>query len=242
MAEKAILDKCVVVIPSLAPSGKLKSTVGGLYELGFRSIVVVDDGSGEKYLPIFKDVENSYGIHLLHHERNFGKGRALRTAYSYIKDSIPGASYIVTADSDGQHLPKDIYACCKRLSELGDDFSGMVLGSRDFSLPDVPPKSKNGNKITCFVFRAFCGICISDTQTGLRAFRREDIDFMLSVPGDRYEYETNVLLKMKRAKMAYEQVTIETVYEDNNSCSHYRPFRDSFRIYRLIFRHMLGLK
>ncbi len=242
MEEKAILDKSVVVIPSLAPSEKLGSTVGGLYDMGFRNIVVVDDGSGEKYLPVFDDVKNRYGIQLLHHDRNYGKGKGLRTAYSYIKEALPDALYIVTADSDGQHLPKDIYACCRRLQELGDNFSGMVLGSRDFSLPDVPFKSKSGNKITCFVFRALCGIRIGDTQTGLRAFRTRDIDFMLSVSGDRYEYETNVLLKMKKAKMAYEEVTIETVYEDNNSCSHYRPFRDSFRIYRLIFRHFFGLK
>ena len=113
----------------------------------------------------------------------------------------------------------------------------LVLGVRDFYQPDVPFKSRNGNKITSFVFKVFVGMTISDTQTGLRAIPRKDLEILNTVYGDRFEYETNMLLAMKTHGIPFDEVKIRTVYIEENKSSHFRTFTDSWRIYKLILAH-----
>jgi len=67
---------------------------------------------------------------------------------------------------------------------------------------------------------------------------RELFPRLLEIGGERYEYETNMLLYLNSDGVAYTEVEIETIYEDNNSGSHFRPIRDSARIYKLIFAHV----
>ena len=116
------------------------------------------------------------------------------------------------------------------------DGNRVILGVRDFSLPHVPKKSRIGNNITKGVFRFACGIKISDTQTGLRAIPFKHLRAMCEVAGDRYEYETNQLLVMKRQGIEFSEVVIDTVYIDDNASSHFHPFRDSIRIYMIILK------
>ncbi|MER1994553.1 MAG: GtrA family protein, partial [Eubacteriales bacterium] len=73
-----------------------------------------------------------------------------------------------------------------------------------------------------------------DTQTGLRAFRKEELPFMAEVDGERYEYEMKVLIACSRARIPMIPITIETIYENANEGTHFHPIRDSFRIYKVI--------
>ena len=78
---------------------------------------------------------------------------------------------------------------------------------------------------------------ISDTQTGLRAIPRSELELLSTVSGDRFEYETNMLLAMKRHGIPFDEVKIRTVYIEENKSSHFHPIRDSWRIYKLILAH-----
>lgn len=123
-----------------------------------------------------------------------------------------------------------------RLAEsLSVDDSGMVLGSRDFGAKNVPFKSRAGNRITSTVFLLLYGRWVGDTQTGLRGFGRGLLETMMQVKGDRYEYEMNVLIELASMKLPMRPLPIETVYENDNKGSHFRPFQDSARIYKVIF-------
>jgi len=218
-----------VVIPSYDPDEKLLPTIEGLISEGFTDIIIIDDGSKaetKKFFP--KETEN---ITVLVHEVNKGKGAGLKTAFRYILDNRPDSLGCVTADSDGQHKPSDIAECVRAMIREKDK---IILGSRDFSLPHVPAKSRKGNRITSAVFKLLFGMKISDTQTGLRAFPKSVLGDMLEVRGDRYEYETNMLISMKRNHIGFAEVKIETVYINGNETSHFRPVRDSIRIYGLI--------
>ena len=113
----------------------------------------------------------------------------------------------------------------------------LTLGVRDFSQPDVPARSRSGNRITCAVFKIFVGMTISDTQTGLRAIPRSDLETLAAINGDRFEYETNMLLSMKENSIPFDEVKIRTVYIDENKSSHFRAVKDSWRIYKLILAH-----
>ena len=110
-----------------------------------------------------------------------------------------------------------------------------MLGSRAFD-GNVPWKSRFGNGITRQVFAIASGVKIRDTQTGLRAFDRSCLEKFRDIPGDRYEYEINMLLKLASEGCPIIEERIETVYEDNNSGSHFRTVRDSFRVYKEILK------
>lgn len=233
--QQEVLSRISVIVPSLNPDEKLCKTIDSLLEVGFTDIICVNDGSREDCLKYFPDANEK--ITRLTHEVNRGKGAALKTAFSYIKENRPQSVGAVTVDGDGQHAAKDVIRCAEKMIEEGNK---IILGCRDFSEPQVPKRSRYGNRITSGVFKLLCGLKISDTQTGLRAFPAMYYSDMLEVFGDRFEYETNMLLEMKARKIPYGEVKIETVYIEENKTSHFRPFADSYRIYSLIFKFTLG--
>ncbi len=229
------MNKVSLIIPAYKPDEKLLATLQEAAE-HFADILVVDDGSGEAFAPIFEAVEKIPQCTLLRHPINRGKGAALKTAFAYFMQERPDFAGVVTADADGQHRTKDILAVARTMEESGE----ITLGCRDFSGADVPPRSRFGNRITIGVFRLFFGMKIGDTQTGLRAFPKASLPMMASIEGDRYEYETQMLFAMSRAKMPFRQVAIETVYIEENRSSHFRVVRDSLRIYGLILKYLLS--
>lgn len=231
------ISKYAVILPSLNPTDKLCEVVDGVIAAGFGSVILVDDGSAEEFKEPFLISSAMPQVTLLTHPVNRGKGAGLKTAFAYLNEQRPDIAGAVTVDGDGQHLAKDIVACTEALAAHP---ASLVVGCRNFDLPHIPARSKSGNKITSGIFRLLCGIVLSDTQTGLRAMGRELFPKMLSIAGERYEYETNMLLELHSAGVAFTEVGIETVYEDNNSSSHFRPVRDSARIYKLIFAHVFG--
>lgn len=217
-----------VVIPSLDPDEKLLKTVTELEQSGFDDIVIVNDGSDSAHLSNFPDIENHPCCTIIDYKNNRGKGAALKSAFKYISLYRPDTQGVVTIDSDGQHLTKDIIKCTEKMLQTDK----IVLGCRDFSQPQVPFRSRFGNKATKLILKLLCGINVSDTQTGLRAIPIKYISDVIAVKGSRFEYETNMLLEFKKQGIEYTEVKIETVYIDDNEQSHFRPIRDSVRIYK----------
>ena len=228
------LSKISVVLPSLDPDEKLNAVIDGLLEYGFTDIILVNDGSKPENLHYFTDAAAAHPeIHLLHHEVNKGKGAALKNAFRWFLENRPDGLGVVTVDGDNQHHPADTRACCEHMLETGH----CVLGCRDFNQEDVPARSSFGNKTTSMVFKIFCGMTISDTQTGLRALPRKAVEELVDVAGDRFEYETNMLLAFKTKGLPFDEVKIRTVYIEENKSSHFRVIHDSWRIYKLILSH-----
>lgn len=216
----------IVLIPAFEPDHAL---VDLIEELDPRwHVVVVDDGSGEGYTPIFTEAQLS-GATVLTLPTNRGKGSALKTGYRYIQTTFPGEA-VVCADSDGQHRPDDIAAVAAKVAEADD---AMVLGVRQWTPTTgrVPLRSRIGNSVTSKLFGLATGHSLGDTQTGLRGYPAALLDWLDTVPGERFEYELNLLLGATGAGYRIEQVPIETVYLAGNASSHFRPIRDSARIY-----------
>ncbi len=219
----------VALVPAYEPTETLVELIGQLDDAEF-NIVVIDDGSGEKYGDIFRAVRCCATV--LTHVKNKGKGCALKTGLSYIKDHYPENTVIVTLDADGQHKVLDAVRVCQAAEK---NANRLFLGSRSFG-KNVPARSLFGNTITRFVYRLSTGTHVRDTQTGLRAFNTGMIPFMLNVNGERYEYEMNVLLECSRCGMPIEEIEIETVYYENNTASHFSTIKDSFLVYREIIK------
>lgn len=222
-------NKIIALIPSYEPDETLCELLKALKQENIQT-VVVDDGSGESFWNIFA-VAEKYGA-VLHHDKNRGKGRALKTGLAYIQEQNAGNCVVVTMDSDGQHTVEDALKAAKTAFFSSHS---LVLGSRAFT-GAVPAKSQFGNKITGCVYRLATGNRIRDTQTGLRAFSSELIPFLLDIPGERYEYEMNVLLECPKQGVHISEVEIQTLYFHENSGSHFHAVRDSFLIYREILK------
>ena len=224
-----------VIIPSLNPDEKIISTVQSLVDVGFDDIILVNDGSKDEFKKRFEEAKYFSGVTVLVHEVNKGKGRAMKTAFEYILNNRPNKPNVITVDGDGQHLAVDVKKCIELLEENPHAF---VMGVRNFNDENVPARSRFGNKITRTVFRLLCGIKVSDTQTGLRAIPFEHLPLMLQIDGDRYEYETNQLFAVKQAGIEFKETVINTVYIEENQTSHFRPIRDSIRIYGVIIKYI----
>ncbi|MCL6605095.1 MAG: bifunctional glycosyltransferase family 2/GtrA family protein [Paenibacillus sp.] len=219
-----------VLIPSYEPDHRLVELIKSLRAMTEVPIIVVDDGSGEQFRSIFDSVKAA-GCTVLTHIVNRGKGRALKTGFQYILDHSPAAA-VVCADSDGQHSPKDIVAV-GRASELTE--ADMVLGSRLFT-GKVPLRSRFGNRLTSKVYNAATGVSIEDTQTGLRGYPRSMLSWLCQVPGERFEYEMNLLLEAPAYGYSIMELPIDTIYLNDNQSSHFRPIADSLKIYMPILK------
>lgn len=222
-----------IVLPSLNPDEKLNMVVDGLLGAGFTDIVIVNDGSDEQHMEPFLKADSHKEVTLLTHEVNKGKGRALKTAFSYVIENRKDIAGVVTVDGDNQHTAHDIKACADKMAAEQDK---VILGCRDFSKDNVPFKSRFGNNSTSMVFGLFCGIKISDTQTGLRAIPYQYLPLMCETEGERFEYETEMLFTLKKNHITFLEVPIETVYIEENASTHFNPIKDSIKIYRIIFR------
>ena len=217
--------KYIALIPAYEPDEKLITLIDKLKDK--MDIVLVNDGSNKTYNQVFNQVKNQ--VHYLSYQTNKGKGYALKTGLKYIKDNYD--KYIViTIDADGQHTVSDAIKLCQYTKTHLDT---LVLGKRNWD-KDTPLRSRIGNHLTRLVFKLKTKQSIYDTQTGLRAFSYELIDYMLSINGKRYEYEMNVLLNLKTNHIKYHEIPIETIYFHNNQKSHFRVIKDSYRIYKNI--------
>ena len=222
----------VVLVPAYQPDARRAARVTDIRRrLPGAQVLVVDDGSGPAYEEVFAAAGDA-GAVITGYSVNAGKGAALRTGLARAADLWPHAD-VVCADADGQHTPADIAAVAHRVRETGH----MTLGVRAFTGP-VPLRSRLGNSATALLFRGATGWRRRDTQTGLRGYPAGGLDWLLEVPGNRYEYELSALLRARELGMAVEEVEIATVYEPGNTSSHFRPLQDSARIYAPLLRFM----
>lgn len=221
----------VALIPSYEPDEKLVTVVSGLHERRVEC-VVVDDGSSDASQATFASARHHATI--IGYEPNRGKGFALKEGLAYIQGHYGADTVVVTVDGDGQHSPDDVVACAKTASKIP---GALVLGSRSFHESHVPLKSRLGNLITRGVYRLCTGQGVSDTQTGLRAFSARLIPRLLTIEGERYEYEMNMLLRATDLGFLLVEQPIATIYENNNESSHFKAVQDSARIYGAIMAH-----
>lgn len=222
-----------LLIPIYEPTDRVLPFLKQFSEGEFDAFLVVDDGSGEKYADIFEFVRKETVFTVLSYEGNKGKGYALKTGMKELISKYPNLDTIVTADGDGQHLHDDIIKVAEKAKE--NPFA-LVLGVRDWS--KAPPKSASGNKWSARYFWLATQRKISDCQTGLRAIPSDAFDMALNTYGHRFDYEMNFLLPASR-EFGFVEVVINTIYEDGNKGTHFRPVADSLLIMRTPIAYIL---
>ncbi|HZL55492.1 MAG TPA: glycosyltransferase [Bryobacteraceae bacterium] len=230
---------CAALIPAFEPDSRLTKLVSDLLGEGFRDIVIVDDGSGVAAQQILRDIEGQ-GIVILRHPKNRGKGAALRAGFEYILGHLPVIQGVVTVDADGQHAAREAAVVAR---ECVRHPGSLTLGVRSFGRDagsGVPLRSWLGNTFSRMAYGPVMRQPLRDTQSGLRGIPAGLLPWVPRLDGDRYEYETNMLISANRAGIPIHQVPIRTVYEEGNRSSHFHWLRDSSRIYFVVLRFYMS--
>lgn len=229
-------EKLIVIIPAYEPPKEFVDYAKQVSQIAKR-IVVINDGSNDSYNEIFDPIAAIENVDYIRLEKNKGKGFGLKTAFAHCKEFADGDDVIVTADCDGQHKIEDILKVYRSYLEHP---GSLMLGSRDFTQKNVPPRSRFGNVFTSKLFHLLYGLNIYDTQTGLRAMSVDMAERFISIRGDRFEYEMNMLIYAQKNGIPVSEAPIETVYPDDpaDHVSHFNPIKDSIRILGVVLKNL----
>jgi len=193
-----------IVIAAYNEEKNIGNVIENLKSEGYSKIIVVDDGSSDNTYSIAK----SQNIFVLRHIINRGQGAALQTGMTYALKH--GAEYIVHFDADGQHDAKEIKEI---LLPLQLKRAQVALGSRFLKKQKIPLKRKillKGGIIAVWVLN---GIKLSDTHNGFRAFTKEAAK-KISITSDKMEHASEILEKIKKHKISYEEVPVTIKYTE----------------------------
>jgi len=217
------MSATVCVIPALNADG----TVGGVIDAIRREvpgvyILGVDDGSTDATRAILRRLCDR----TIEFDRNRGKGAALRAAFAFATGE--NTERVLTIDADGQHDPSFAPKLLAQLSE-----SDIVIGTREIAGTGVPAHRRLANRLSSAAMRAVTRSAVRDSQSGFRAMR-VDVVRAVDARGDRYEFETDFLVRAVHAGFTVSEVTIPTIY---GPPSHFREISDAWRVARILWSH-----
>ena len=217
-------------VAALIPAYQAEATVGPVVA-GARQycarVVVVDDGSTDATAA--RAV--AAGAECLRHERNAGKGAAIRTGLAALARTDIGRA--LTLDADGQHLAGEIPPLLAA-SDASPD--AIVVGVRLKKGHTIARAARFGNWIADRLLRLIAGRPLPDTQCGFRVYPVA-ATLVLRAGGPRYEFETEVLLRAARRGMPIVGVPVQVHYPPiAERVSYYRPWVDTLRIIAVVLR------
>lgn len=198
-------EKIFVVIPVYNESEVIRSVVDEVLAAGSYRVVVVDDGSSDNtYLAAKENIE----ITALRHKINRGKGAAIKTGVAAA--NLLEADIVVTMDGDGQHDPMDIEPLVEPIIAGRCD---VVLGSRRTDTGEMPKIKVIANKIGNLVTWLLCGMLVSDSQSGFRAYSHLATR-IIDTKADKYEYDSKVIREINNNRLEFEEVPIKVRYTE----------------------------
>lgn len=179
-------------------------------------ILVVDDGSTDETVEICK----KNNIEFISHQKNRGKGFALRTGFRWAIRSDYDA--IITIDADLQHPPELIPKFIEELENGAD----LVVGNRMQDIKTMPIERRISNFLSSFFVSLLAGKKFLDSQCGFRAIRRWVIE-KSHLYFDRYQMESELLIESARIGANIKFIPIPTIYNGNES--HFNSILDTIR-------------
>jgi glycosyltransferase involved in cell wall biosynthesis len=188
-------------------------------------VLVLDDGSTDRT----SEEARKAGAEVIRHEKNQGKGAAIKTGLRELaaRDFL----YVLILDGDGQHLPEEIPGFLEEANRSGAPF---VVGTRMADLEKMPWVRRMTNSFMSAQISRLCGQPVPDSQCGFRMMRRDVIPH-LYCESNNYDYETEMLLIASREGFRIASVPVSTIYGEEKSKIH--PVRDTVRFFQLISRY-----
>ena len=192
------MEPIIIVIPALNPLPTILQFVEKLRNLPIEKIIIVNDSSDNKYMDTFEKLHNLTDCMVLEHEKNLGKGRALKTGFDYIVKHHFNAKGIVTVGAHGQHSILDVKQIIASTKIFSD---GIILGVRDFKSKELPISTFIENRAVSMLFELFFHKRLLDTQTGLRYIPKHELLWLRKIPGESFDYDLTMLVVAIKRKI-----------------------------------------
>ena len=180
-------------------------------------VVVCDDGSTDKTA----DHATTAGAYVIRHQKNLGKGSALKSLFEYAKKI--NVDVIVTIDGDGQFLPEEIPKLIDPILQHGYD---IVIGYRFDNETDMPYYRKMGNKLLDKVTNFASELPFRDTQSGFRSYSKRAIE-SIKFSADGFGADSEILIDASRKKLKISEEKITVIYNTGNKTSTKNPVSHS---------------
>ena len=226
----------IFVIPAFNESDHCIEVVKDVLDQGY-GVVFVDDGSSNglfaRLQDAFEDVEE---IALIRHIVNMGQWAALQTWFSYIQDYVPSAKFVVTFDSDGQHLLSDLPNFLEKFKE--DESLEVVLGSRFLGKAvNIPAMKVLTLKVWILFTFIFSGMWLSDTHNGYRVIKRASLE-KLRLTFNGMEHASEILELIGQQNIKYVEVPNTILYTEY-SMARGQKLSNSLRIVKNLLMNKL---
>lgn len=186
-----------IIIPVYNEANTIKEIIKRVRNVDIKKeIVVVDDGSTDGTREILPGM-SSDDLIILYHERNMGKGAAIRTGLKHITNDI-----VIIQDADLEYNPQDYHALIKPILEGNAD---VVYGSRFLG----PHRAflfwhYVGNKLLTLVTNILYDTILTDMETGYKAFKAE-VFKDIEIRSNRFDFEPEITSKvLKRGYRVFE--------------------------------------
>ena len=197
-----------------------------------KELVVVDDCSTDGTRQILARLEQADNVRVLLHERNRGKGAALRTGFAEVRGEV-----VIIQDADLEYDPEEYP---KLIAPILDGRADVVYGSR-FS-GGQPHRvlyfwHSVGNKILTLLSNVFTNLNLSDMEVCYKVFRREIIQ-AIEIEESRFGFEPEITAKLAKTGCRIYEVGITysgRTYEEGKKIG----WRDGFRAIWCILKYNL---
>lgn len=200
------MQQIYIVIPAKNEADRIGQVIRQTALQGYDHIIVVDDGSTDTTA----QVALHYGATVLSHPINLGAGAATQTGLEFALEQ--GADIIVTLDGDNQHFPEDIPRLVAALEEQSVE---VVIGSRFLQENEqIPPLRRFYNKIGNWITAIITGALISDSQSGMKAFR-SSFAKKINLQFNGYEFCTEFIYLVRHHNASYTEIPINVRYNQD---------------------------
>lgn len=217
--------KVCILIPAFNEAAAIGRLVRKIKDLGFPA-VVVDDGSSDNT----GEAAAASGATVITHTKNEGKGTSLREGFDYLlKTDYEG---VITMDGDGQHDPSSISDFIK--FALSSD-AGIIVGNRMAHTQNMPLDRRLTNKFLSWLTSIIAGQSIPDTQCGFRLIKLKALR-ELELISDKYEIESEILIKASELGYKIDSVPIKTIY--SGQASKINPIVETGHFVKMFIRNL----
>jgi glycosyltransferase involved in cell wall biosynthesis len=221
------LTNICVLIPAYNAAETIDSVLEKVRSFHFE-VIVVDDGSIDQT----GEIALQFGVQLLKHPCNLGKGAALRTGFQ----SILRKDYelVITLDADGQHDPLAIPSLLKIFQTVEPD---ILIASRAGEFYRMTWPRRFWNRLGVKAVARLCHADITDSQSGFRLIRTEILkEISLTTTG--FEMELELLIKACKSGFGVLSIPINVPRVDGTRSSHFRPVTDTWLVCKLFLRSL----
>jgi glycosyltransferase involved in cell wall biosynthesis len=196
-----------------------------------KELVIVDDFSTDGTRDLLKTLEKEPGVKVFYHDRNQGKGAALRTGFKQCSSEI-----VLIQDADLEYFPEEYP---ELIEPIEKGWADVVYGSRFLGRKHRVLYFHHylGNRLLTFISNVFTNMNLTDMETCYKVFRREVIQ-SIEIRQDRFGFEPEITAKIARKRLRVFEVPVSyngRTYLEGKKIS----WKDGFNALWCIFRYSL---